>query len=86
MCQNFGCNLIPGPKHSYDNNRGIIESLIDHLPISFLLMPQNSLNSLLFVFAIDPYNWTGTNAVIRGKKQWKVSHAFKNNFFFLGTY
>ena len=23
---------------------------------------------------IDPYNWTGTSAVIRGRKRWKVIH------------
>lgn len=25
---------------------------------------------------IDPYNWTGTNAVIRGRKRWKVNIIF----------
>jgi len=23
---------------------------------------------------IDPYNWTGTNAVLSGKKMWKVKY------------
>lgn len=26
----------------------------------------------MFCFYLDPYNWTGTNAVLRGKKMWKV--------------
>ena len=26
----------------------------------------------MFGFYLDPYNWTGTNAVLRGKKMWKV--------------
>ena len=25
---------------------------------------------------IDPYNWTGTNAVLSGKKMWKVFSSF----------
>lgn len=27
-----------------------------------------------FLHQIDPYNWTGTNAVLSGKKMWKVKY------------
>ena len=28
------------------------------------------------MLVIDPYNWTGTNAVLSGKKMWKVLLSF----------
>lgn len=30
----------------------------------------------IIMLVIDPYNWTGTNAVLSGKKMWKVFSSF----------
>ena len=35
---------------------------------------------MIFLFYSDPYNWTGTNAVLSGKKMWKVLYKLQLHY------
>ena len=49
-------------------------SFRDTRTCSYFYLQSLELTTCFFLLQIDPYNWTGTNAVLSGKKMWKVKY------------
>ena len=49
-------------------------SFRDTRTCNYFYLQSQELTTCFFLHRIDPYNWTGTNAVLSGKKMWKVKY------------